>query len=610
MENTAYIEVAFGTRTRNTVIPLVDLPIAIQRAQAIKSDLYRSYFVFGNDLLEHVKSTGSVANFAPAFASMDSIKLDIDRGTDTDESVYLKTRGAILELQDDWDLSDEDIRVFYSGSGYHIEIPDVFGFGQFPGSQMHTVKHTLNKHFKFADDLYYPQSLYRVVNTINKKTNRYKRLLNMGVILHGKCEDVVSLASSVGDHFDHTPFAYTGKVHSEKIIHHAPTVSISIPSNGINVRSLEANRTVTCVQTMYNEGPKPGSRHNMMMRMTSAFRRGGVPRAAIIAMMQQWAPTMDKNDVARLVGDIFDKGFRYGCNDSLMSKFCDPRCQHFKKKNFGMETSSASDMAASYKQYLKTVGNGRMLNLADIYKMSKDYKFLPGEYITVIGDSGIGKTAWVQNLAVAWKDCKILYLSLEVHEALLFRRFLQIAHGLKKEEVDELLANSSDAIIAKMIEAIKHINVATVAPTLPTIEKMINEERADLVIIDVIDALDVEASNETEMTRIIARELKRIANATSSIIIGIHHISKSAAIDENGKARQLNMHSAKGSSSIEQKGDKMIGIEAQGDTIRTVSSLKARDEPPFRNLPFKYDVDTFRFVQIENQIPGGLVIGS
>ena len=60
----------------------------------------------------------------------------------------------------------------------------------------------------------------------------------------------------------------------------------------------------------------------------------------------------------------------------------------------------------------------------------------------------------------------------------------------------------------------------------------------------------------------------------------------------------------------EQKGDKMIGIEAQGDTIRTVSSLKARDEPPFRNLQFKYDVDTFRFVQIENQIPGGLVIGS
>ena len=38
------------------------------------------------------------------------------------------------------------------------------------------------------------------------------------------------------------------------------------------------------------------------------------------------------------------------------------------------------------------------INLANIYRLEKDYWMYPGEMIIIYGDTGMGKTAWVQNL--------------------------------------------------------------------------------------------------------------------------------------------------------------------------------------------------------------------
>jgi predicted ATP-dependent serine protease len=344
-----------------------------------------------------------------------------------------------------------------------------------------------------------------------------------------------------------------------------------------------------------------------MLRMTSAFRRSGVPRSAVITMMQSWAKGMDAAEVAKHVGDVFDKGYKYGCNDSLMSKHCDPHCIYFKKKNYNVETSDTDSMRKTYAEYLRKLQNGKSINLKDYYSMAKDFKMLPGEFITVIGDTGIGKTAWVQNLVVDFK-VKTLYLSLEVHEALLFRRFIQIANNLTKEDVDNSFLHLNENVLDALTKNIKHINVCTVPPTLNAIERMIAEDQPQLVVIDTLDGIDVEGKTITEKTMIISPELKRIANATNTVIIGIHHISKSAAIDNTGIRKHLNVHSGIGASSTEHKADKLIGIEADGGNhtpLRHITSLKARDEAPFIRMPFHYDIKTFKFKQINQRLELG-----
>ena len=59
----------------------------------------------------------------------------------------------------------------------------------------------------------------------------------------------------------------------------------------------------------------------------------------------------------------------------------------------------------------------------------------------------------------------------------------------------------------------------------------------------------------------------------------------------------LSVHSAKGNSALEQKADKMIGIEGQMDsTERRIRSLASRDENGF-TLAFKFNRETMEFQQ-------------
>jgi hypothetical protein len=57
------------------------------------------------------------------------------------------------------------------------------------------------------------------------------------------------------------------------------------------------------------------------------------------------------------------------------------------------------------------------------------------------------------------------------------------------------------------------------------------------------------------------------------------------------------VHSAKGNSALEQKADKVIGIEGRMDAVeRRVRSLASRDENGF-TMAFKFNKDTMVFSQ-------------
>ena len=93
---------------------------------------------------------------------------------------------------------------------------------------------------------------------------------------------------------------------------------------------------------------------------------------------------------------------------------------------------------------------------------------------------------------------------------------------------------------------------------------------------------------------VIVNSLKQIANQMDVIFIGISHISKGASYGA------LNVHSAKGSSAIEQKADKIIGIIGDRDSSsrRIVKSLASRDEDGFE-ITCHFDHNIFQFKEIE-----------
>jgi hypothetical protein len=360
----------------------------------------------------------------------------------------------------------------------------------------------------------------------------------------------------------------------------------------------ETNGIVTCVQKMFQDGETVGSRHQKALRVASAWRRQGIPEAGIVAMIQTFLPSFSISECQRIVHDVFKGDYRYGCDDELMAAHCDPKCMFYKDKSYNNSILSAKGVEANFKKFVMSDMERRAIDLKDYYNMPHQYKFYPGEFIMVFGDTKLGKSAWMQNICVKATNKRILYWSLEVHEWLIYRRFIQIAHGLSKVQVVDYYKTHSNSLS----NAISHISIGCTSPNLEDIPRIIDGDGIDIVVVDVIDMLRVQgikSGDQLAQLDLVGRRLKEMANKTSSIIFGIHHISKGSAQDESGRAKALNVHSGKSSSSLEQKADKIIGIEGvPNNPRRIVRSLGSRDETNFKLL-YEVDWNTFRFNQQE-----------
>jgi hypothetical protein len=340
------------------------------------------------------------------------------------------------------------------------------------------------------------------------------------------------------------------------------------------------------------EGPTEGSRHHKLLRLASTYRRAGVPLEITIAGLSSWASSMHPYEVKRLAEDVYAKGYRFGCDDEIMAKYCDPGCIYFKQKNYSQELLSAKKMERDFIEFVRTDFGNRVFDLASFFNLKAPYKFYPGELVVLWGDTGLGKTSFAQNLCVGLTKMRILYLSLEVHANLLYRRFIQIVTGMTKDQIVAYYKTHNNTLSEK----VSHITAMTVSPDLDAIRRLIAEEQPSLVVIDTLDGI-VYPGKEKDSTGPLAIALKEMAQKYNTIIFVVHHISKDAALDRDKKQRELNIHSGKGSSSAEQKADKVIGVEGNMDSkFRVIKSLKARDEEKF-TLSLIFNKDTFRFIQ-------------
>ncbi len=186
---------------------------------------------------------------------------------------------------------------------------------------------------------------------------------------------------------------------------------------------------------------------------------------------------------------------------------------------------------------------------------------------------------------------------------LLFRRFIQIENSLTKEDIDKHYHQNSNGLLS---DGLSKIDISTSYLSIDELSKL--SKNYQLVVIDTIDG--IRENNQDSIAKMdnIALGLKRIAVENKNIILAIHHISKSAAsVDIFGNKKPLNIHSGKGSTTIQQKADKIIGIENSEDEmfIKKVFSIAARDEENF--IKYLYiDFNTFKITPTLHLTSGNL----
>ncbi len=551
-----YIEIAQGSpRNRGSLILKKNL------LKYINSDvpLYRSVYLYDENAYNYAKNNGGLKNYFGK-RSIDNVILDIDKGDSSNEHTREKAIAMVVRLEE-FDVSHKSIQCYFSGSGFHISIPNnCFNF--ICSDNLHyIVKNTITKIFPEADNsIFMRTGIYRVAHTINKKTNLYKIPLSVNELFDTDI-NILELAKK-----PRLEYAYEERLGNSELEQYVVTEAPRIQQ----VRKVaEPTDIVPCVQKMLKIGPQEGNRNQTLMRIASHAARNGIPSEYTKAMILHWNNnSLDENEVIEKVEYTYNRGYRYGCQDSIMHEHCQTRCIYFKRKDYLIDVKNADDLQEDLKLRLTTDFSGKTINIAKMLGLSIDCEIYPGELVTVFGPTGSGKTTFAQNivLGVDFNNDRIdvksqipcLYLSLELSAWYMHRRNMQIVSGLDKQQV----TNNFEKIYELHKDKINHIVIQTVAPNLDQIQNKIRELQPAVVVVDYIDLISTNARymGEYEQVKQVSHYLSNLAVNMDIIIIQISQVSRNYSRNE-----ALDLYAGKGSGAIENASRKVIGLNGQAN---------------------------------------------
>lgn len=595
MENRIVEIVQGGINNRNKIDTYTNY-LEIEKQNAFKKEMYRSYYMFDNTFVDHVMKHKSVKNYS-GLIYPDRIIIDIDKGDIDGESLQNYLRHVCNELFD-FGIDSSHINIWFSGTGYHVELLNVFGFQ--PNKNLHTkVKATMTEHFTFGDNIYDKTRIIRSKWSRNVKTNLFKVWLPLEDIWTITYDEVCSIAKSKKTYNDYErskPNFYATYNDDSVIVE--PYLQSSIISN-INknvsltpMRSGDTNSVVTCVQHIFNEGPTQGSRNKNMMRMVSSWKRAGIPFIVALNGIAKWSQgELDISEIERTVSNVYDNQYIYGCDDAILMEYCDPKCIHFKRKDYVLDIRDVASLEDTFKQYIENDLTARSVNISDVFEGAPDYVFKPGELVIFSGDTGMGKTAFVQNLvAKAKKDT--LFLSLEMNEILIWRRFGQIAKQQTSDWIINQYKNDPDFSLQDELD---HLNIMVIAPEIEAIKRVVAQYEPNILVVDTTDEMQVDRfDGDIQKQNVIIDALKQIAQRNNTLIFAIHHLNKASASQGT-----VGLHSLKGSSNVVQKADKVIVLKGNRNEIyRTVMSEKSRDDGRLEFVT-EFNPETMTFKRIE-----------
>tara|TARA_B100000459_G_scaffold146739_1_gene113802 strand:- start:164 stop:1957 length:1794 start_codon:yes stop_codon:yes gene_type:complete len=591
MENrNTVIEVIQGDLSNRNKVSTLDIYNKIEQKNMFGKEMYRSYYSFDSTFGDYVLTNKTVKGF-DGLAYADTITIDLDKGEHSDDKFQEYLRYCLNELFD-FDIRSEDINLWFSGKGYHIELQNVFGFQ--PSKNLHTkVKSTMQEYFTFGDNIYDKTRIIRSKWSLNPKTKLYKVFIPLQHIWDLSYEEICKIAKSkkAYDSYVKSHEGFYNTLNVDKIVE--PYLQKYIITSPQVVQSNitktgDTTSVVTCVQHIFNEGPTQGSRNTKIMRMSSSYKRAGIPYLVTLNGMINWADgQLDAAEVTRTVSNIYEENYMYGCQDIIMAEYCDPKCIHFKRKDYMMDIKDVIALEDFFKEYIENDMSKKSVDMKDVFDCDS-FVFKPGELIVVSGDTGMGKSAFVQNIVTkAQKDC--LFLSLEMNEILTFRRFVQIAMRQNAQWV--INQYKSDPSVSFQ-ELLGHIKIVTIAPDIEAVKKIVAQHEPNILVVDTTDELQASGnrSSDIEKQNNIIDGLKAIAQRNHTIVIAVHHVNKVSA-----SQGVIGLHSLKGSTNVVQKADKVLVVKGNRNEIhRVITSEKSRDEGRFE-LIAEFDYNTFTF---------------
>lgn len=550
----------------------------ISKALPYKGDLFRSYYRYDDNVLDQLGNK-SFTEYSGLY-HLDTLIIDIDGHKDQLELAQDKVKQVLNWL---WskDVDQDNVLVWFSGGGFHIHVAgSLFGQGFSSRANLpETVRDTAMSLFPSGDNIYYNRALIRVGYSYNTKRKLWKVPLKHDEIEYpiDEIKDIASSPTFRDIPFDKDvfePVLESFVVQAPDKVKVTPGVELGKKDEFINV--------VTCMHKLYDRGPVQGRRHTDMLRLASWMRRSHIPEPVIVDALNGWAPGIPSNETEKIVSDVFSKDYRYGCNDPVRMEFCDSKCIYYARKDSGSSALTTDDMSKEMITFATTGGFSHYLDLQEF--TNSNFKVYPGELVVISGESGLNKSTFAQQLSVSAKDHKIYYVTTEVSRKLMFRRFIQQALRMNKDDVMNWFSAGK---VPPGADSVSHILIDDHVKDYNRFLDTVLELKPSVVVVDVIEDIGGGDSNENIAHN--GPAFKAMAMQLDIIVIAVAHMRKS----QNRRSNIKSNDDVKGSAAVIQKADKVLLIEGDpAQVTRRIRSSKARDEKPF-SIDVAFDSETF-----------------
>tara|TARA_Y100001938_G_C8066106_1_gene420272 strand:- start:100 stop:1815 length:1716 start_codon:yes stop_codon:yes gene_type:complete len=531
----------------------------------LSKDTFSSLFAYDEDVKTYFEQNKTLSGYDGPIYMPSEFLLDVDGN-----NVLIakqKTLGLLSILK----KKDIPYNIYFSGRGFHVGIPDK-AFKWKPSSNLHLkLKDELLRHniFSFADVSVTDKTrIIRLNNTLNTKSKLWKIYLTEDEFNSLSCEDIQELAQK--PRRDKFPI----KHHCEPIF---DIMEREIKKQTIKYQEdLGMNpdpANAPCISTML-EGASYGGRHATALRV-SAWLRWRYPEKVVRLIMEDWRKRVDtqenpfkKDEMDKIVTDCYKghngKGYRYGCKDVIMDKYCKTSCKLYKAKK-SQTMMTATDMEQVMINWLNS--DIKPINLGALY--GEDFPLYPGEVVVLQAPPKCMKTMLVQNWVNSLKR-NTYFLEMEMGPRQIWQRFIQIEKGWDEEQLKNHYMQSQTSIS----DLYKWLTV-DYSPCYPVeLERRIDmlSEKPEIVIVDHMGLMLSKHRDLNMKMEEVAGALTEIAIKNNIVVIAISEITKQAF------GEGMNIASARGSFRIAYNASKLLSINARKDDNGSIQEMMLKTE--------------------------------
>jgi 5S rRNA maturation endonuclease (ribonuclease M5)/KaiC/GvpD/RAD55 family RecA-like ATPase len=195
-----------------------------------------------------------------------------------------------------------------------------------------------------------------------------------------------------------------------------------------------------------------------------------------------------------------------------------------------------------------------------------------GDLVAVLANTGVGKTAFVQNVALKCTKLPVIMFELELSDLQMTERTISVSDGIDARDVEARVRSGQRFDVS----AWSHIWTSTLSRLdVPMMEDIINRAelkldcRPAMVIIDYVGLIRGGSGKRYERMSTIAEDLKLMAKNTRTIVMMASQVRR-----PDGDKTEVSLHDGKDSGSIECSSSLVFGLSRPTQDTMTIKILK------------------------------------